>query len=121
MTEPGLVMYWFGAELFYANAAYFTAQVRSLVNESPSPVRWFVVDGSAITSLDFSAGRAVAELQQDLAKQGVVFALARVKPKPQNDLNRLGLTALIGHDHIFPSRHQCLQAYAAERPKKQSS
>src|SRR5215468_7532327 len=69
MTEPGLVMYWFGGELFYANAAYFTAQVRSLVNESPSPVRWFVVDGSAITSLDFSAGRAVAELQQDLAKQ----------------------------------------------------
>ena len=121
MTEPGLVMYWFGAELFYANAAYFTAQARRLVNKSPSPVRWFVVDGSAITSLDFSAGRAVAELQQDLAKQGVVFALARVKPKPQSDLDRLGLTALIGQDHIFPSRHQCLQAYAAERPKKQSS
>ena len=95
--------------------------MRSLVNESPSPVRWFVVDGSAITSLDFSAGRAVAELQQDLAQQGVVLALARVKPKPQDDLDRLGLTALIGRDHIFPSRHQCLQAYAAEWQQKRSS
>jgi sulfate permease, SulP family len=114
MIEPGLVMYWFGAELFYANATFFATQVRKLVNESPSPVRWLVVDGSAITSLDFSAGRTVAELQQDLAKQGVVLALARVKSKPQGDLDRLGLTALIGQNRIFASRYQCLKAYEAE-------
>jgi len=121
MIEPGLVMYWFGAELFYANASFFAAEVRKLVNESPSPVRWLVVDGSAITGLDFSAGRALAELQQDLAKQGVVLALARVKPRPEGDLARLGLTDLIGRNRIFASRHQCLKAYAAEGREKQSS
>jgi sulfate permease, SulP family len=120
MIEPGLIMYWFGGGLFYANAAFFTAQVRCLVNESQSPVRWFVVDGSAITSLDFSAGRAIAELHQDLAQRGVVLVLARVEPEPRSDLDRLGLTALIGRDLIFPSRHQCLQAYAAENQKQSS-
>jgi len=45
MAEPGLVIFWFGADLFYANAAFFAEQARKLVNQSPSPVRWLVVDG----------------------------------------------------------------------------
>ena len=36
MIEPGLVMYWFGSALFYANAAFFAQQARKLVDESPS-------------------------------------------------------------------------------------
>jgi MFS superfamily sulfate permease-like transporter len=44
MAEPGLVMFWFGRDLFYANIAFFAAQARRLVNDSPSPVRWLVID-----------------------------------------------------------------------------
>ena len=113
MAEPGLVMYWFGAELFYANAGHFTEQARRLVTESPSPVRWLVVDTGAITAIDFSAGRMLRELQEDLAQQKVVLALSRVSPDLQLDLDHLELTPLIGRDHIFPSRHECLAAYAA--------
>jgi MFS superfamily sulfate permease-like transporter len=114
MIEAGLVMYWFGSALFYANAAFFAQQARKLVDESPSPVRWLVIDGSAITSIDFSAGRAVAELQQDLANKGVVLALARINPKSGSGLDRLGLIKLIGAHRIFDSRHACLEAYGAE-------
>jgi MFS superfamily sulfate permease-like transporter len=77
-------------------------------------VRWLVIDGSAITSIDFSAGRAVAELQQDLAKKGVVLALARVNPKREGEFERLGLITLIGANRIFESRKDCLAAYRAE-------
>jgi hypothetical protein len=52
-------------------------------------------------------------LQEDLAQQKVVLALSRVSPDLQHDLDRLELTRLIGSDHIFPSRHECLAAYAA--------
>jgi len=44
MAEPGLVMFWFGRDLFYANVAFFAEQARRLVNESPSPVRWLVIE-----------------------------------------------------------------------------
>ena len=44
MAEPGLVMFWFGRDLFYANGAFFAEQARRLVNESPSPVRWLVIE-----------------------------------------------------------------------------
>jgi MFS superfamily sulfate permease-like transporter len=115
MIEPGVVLYWFGADLYYANVNHFVEQAHLLVNEAPSPVRWLVVDAGAITGIDFSAGRALVELQQDLAKHGVVLALARVSPSLRADLDRQELTAAIGADHIFSSRKHCLAAaHAAE-------
>jgi sulfate permease, SulP family len=117
MIEPGMVMFWFGSDLFYANAAFFAEEARKLVTESPSPVRWFVIDCSAITGLDFSAGRAVAELQSDLAKAGVVLALTRVQVGHHGDLERLGLVKLIGTNRMFNSRRECLEAYRVESAK----
>jgi high affinity sulfate transporter 1 len=111
MAEPGLVIFWFGADLFYANVAFFAEQVRKLVDQSPLPVRWLAIDASAITGLDFSAGRALAELQQDLAKADVVVALIVVKVHHHGDLERMGLIDLIGADRIFQTRQACLAAY----------
>jgi hypothetical protein len=71
------------------------------------------VDASAITAVDFSAGAMLRELQQDLAKQGVVLALTRVSSGLQSDLDDLGLTATIGDHLIFISRRDCLTAYQA--------
>ena len=114
MAEPGLVMFWFGADLFFANVAFFVEQARRLVHDSPSPVRWLVIDATAITGLDFSASRAVAGLQQDLAKAGVVLALVVVPVKHRAGLERMGLIDLIGANRIFDSRHACLAAYNSE-------
>jgi MFS superfamily sulfate permease-like transporter len=118
MIEPGLVMFWFGSDLYYANAGLFAAQARRIVHESPSPVRWFVIDCSAITAIDYSAGRVVAELQQDLAKAGIVLALARLQVRNQGDMEQMGLIKLIGPDRIFDSRHACLKAFDLETGPK---
>jgi sulfate permease, SulP family len=111
MAEPGLVMFWFGADLFYANVPSFAEQARRLVNDSPSPVRWFVIDATAITALDLSAGYALAELKSDLDKAGVVLALVVVPARHHARFERMGLIDLIGANRIFKSRHACLAAY----------
>jgi len=116
MLAPNLVMYWFGADLFYANVAFFAEQARKLVDQSPTPVRWLVIDATAITGLDFSAGKALTELQQDLAKKGVTLALLVVLPRHHGTLGRMGLTDLVGSNRIFESRQACLDAYHAECP-----
>jgi sulfate permease, SulP family len=113
MIEPGLVMFWFGSDLFYANASCFAEKARQLVDESPTPVRWLVIDASAITDIDFSAGKAFLELQQDLAKKGVVLGITRINRRDYPDFDRLGLAAAIGENHIFASRHECIAAYRA--------
>jgi high affinity sulfate transporter 1 len=111
VAEPGLVMYWFGADLFYANAGRFTEEALKLVTESSSQVHWLAVDAGAITDIDYSAGEALKELREDLAKLDVVLALARVTDELHSDLGRLGLVDVIGHDRIFASRTACVEAY----------
>jgi high affinity sulfate transporter 1 len=121
LAEPGMVIFWFGADLFYANVAFFAEQARMLVHESPTPVRWLTIDATAVTGLDFSAGRALAELQQDLNEIGVTLALIVVPVRHRGNLERMGLVELIGANHIFESRHACLAAYRSEWSAQNSS
>lgn len=111
VSEPGLVMLWFGAELYYANANHFAEQARLLVGDGPPTVRWLVVDSGAITGIDYSAGSTLKELHHDLAKLRVVLAFTRVNNTLRADLDRLDLTGVIGPEHIFTSRKNCLAAY----------
>ncbi len=111
VTEPGLVIYRFGAALFYANADRFSEEVRGLVGPAPSPVRWLVVDAEAITNVDYTAARVVLQLQQDLAGCGVELAFARVSPELKADLDRHHLTEAIGSERIFPRLRDALAAY----------
>jgi MFS superfamily sulfate permease-like transporter len=111
MIEPGLVMYWFGADLYYANANYFAQQAWHLVAHSPSPVRWLAVDAGAITDVDCSAGDMLKELWREFAKQNVTMVLTRVSESLREDLDRQQLTDAIGVHHIFGSRRDCLAAY----------
>jgi high affinity sulfate transporter 1 len=114
LAEPGMVMFWFGAGLFYANVAFFAEQVRRIVHLQPSPLRWLVLDARAITELDYSAGQAIKELYQDLSGMGVVLALIVVQARHQGYLERMGLADLIGANRIFATRHACIEAYRSE-------
>ncbi len=118
MIEPGLVMYWFGAELYYATANYFAEQALHLVTHSPSPVRWFVVDAGAIADVDYSAGKMLKELQLECAKRDVALVLTRVSESLRADLDRQQLTEAIGVHRIFGSRRDCLAAYRTSEVEK---
>ena len=109
-TEPGLVVYRFGADLFYANDNRFADEVRALVEHAPSPVRWFVVDAGAITDLDYSAARSVRDLVEDLNRRGVKLLFGRVNPYLRADADRHGITAAIGEANIFATLHEALAA-----------
>ena len=108
VTEPGLVIYRFGAALFYANAGRFSDDIRGVVGPAPSPVRWLVVDAGAITNVDYTAARVVRELHEDLAQRGVSLMLAHVQSDLRPDLDRHGLTDVIGPARIFDSLHEAL-------------
>jgi SulP family sulfate permease len=111
VTEPGLVIYRFGAALFYANAGRFSDEVRDLVGASPAAVNWLVVDAEAITNVDYTAARVVQQLRHDLADRGVAMVLARVPPELKADLDRHHLTEEIGLERIFDRLHDARAAY----------
>jgi SulP family sulfate permease len=109
-TEPGLIIYRFGADLFYANDHRFTDEVRSLVEHAPTPIRWFIVDADAITDLDYSAARSIRELLDDLARQKVGVIFGRVSPYLKSDMDRHGITAAIGEARVFTTLHEAIAA-----------
>jgi len=119
-TEPGLVVYRFGADLFYANVNRFVDEVRALVKHAPAPVRWFVVEASAITDIDFSAAEAVRDLLEELAQEGVGMVFARVAPYLRADMDRHRITAAIGEAHLFATLHEALAAVRNGPPEVRS-
>jgi MFS superfamily sulfate permease-like transporter len=112
VTEPGLVIYSFGAALFYANASLFAEQIRGLVGPAPSPVRWLAVDTEAITNVDYTAARMVRQLHKELVDCGVVLVLARVSLSLKADLDRYLLTEVIGPARFFDRLHDAVAAFA---------
>ena len=111
MTEPGLVMYRFGAALFYANANRLAEEVNLLVGPSPSQVRWLIVDAEAITRLDYSAARVVRGLQQTLTNCGTELGFARMSWDLKADFARHHLTEVIVPSRIFSRLHDALAAF----------
>lgn len=109
VTEPGLVIYRFGAALFYANAGLFAHEVRMLARTSG--VKWLVVDAEAITNVDYSAARMLLDLSQYLKQINVEFSFARTAPSLRADLVRHRVVDAIGVQRIFPRLHNATAAF----------
>jgi SulP family sulfate permease len=115
VSGPGLVVFQFGADLFYANAGRFAENVRGLLEGASTPVSWLVIDAGAITSVDYSAARVLRDLQQDLIRGGVVLVLVHAQSSLQADLDRHRLTDIIGPNHVFDTLREALAAIREQR------
>src|SRR4051794_16165990 len=113
-SEPGLVVYRFGAGLFYANAARLSDEVAGLV-DGPDPPRWFVLDAAAIDDVDYTGGKTLAELADQLADREIVFAVAEASRPIKRELDRFGVTERIGDDHYYDSLDAARAAFHASR------
>ena len=109
-TRPGLVIYRFCADLFYANEHRFADDVRLLIDTAPETVHWFMVDASAMMDIDYSAARSLRDLCGELQRRGINLVFARVNPYLREDFDRHGITAAIGDKFIFATLHDALAA-----------
>ncbi|MBV9286831.1 MAG: SulP family inorganic anion transporter [Hyphomicrobiales bacterium] len=108
-TAPGLIVYRYGADLFYANADYFADQLRALAAKAPHPVRWIVVDAEPIIHIDLSAAESLRSLLGELSRKGVRVAFGRVNPYLESDMRRHHILEAVGEDRVFPSLHEALK------------
>lgn len=116
-TQPGLVLYRFGAELFYANAGRFLEEVSLVVQPVPSVVKWVVVDAEAMTHIDYTAARIVKQLKKNLDKAGVELAFARAPWDLKSDFNRHHVTEALGPGRLFNRLHDAIAAFEkSEKP-----
>lgn len=113
-TAPGLIVYRFGADLFYANDTFFASQVAQLVAQAPEGLRWFIVDAGAITSLDYSAARTLLDLYRNLSQQGVQLVFGRVNSYLRADMARHGIDKVVEARYLLPTLHEALAVAGVE-------
>ena len=112
---PGLVVYRYDAPLCFANAEDFRERALAAVEESPTPVEWFVLNSEANVEVDLTALDALDQLRAELAQRGIVFVMARVKQDLRDALRAAGLIDKIGEDRIFMTLPTAVESYRGDR------
>lgn len=108
---PGLVVYRYDAPLCFANAEDFRRRALAAVTAAPTPARWFLLNAEANVEVDSTAVEALQALRTALQRQGVVFAMARVKQDLRDQLGRTRFLAEVGDDRIFLTLPTAVAAY----------
>ena len=107
----GLVLFRWDAPLFFANAEYFSEQVRAAVDASPSPVRRVVVAAEPITSVDVTSADALSDLDSTLKAAGIDLYFAELKDPVKDKLKRFGLFAHFGENRFPPTVESAVRSY----------
>jgi MFS superfamily sulfate permease-like transporter len=113
-AAPGLVIYSFGASIYYANATRFTEQAMLILETADPPVEWFCLSGAAIRDIDYTGAGAVAQVIAQVKERGAKFVVTDLAP---NLLARAGLYGIQEQvDHQFDSVKDVVAAFKARQP-----
>jgi sulfate permease, SulP family len=107
----GLVVYRYDAPLCFANADNFRHRALAAVEAAPTRTEWFLLNAEANVEVDITAVDALEDLRAELARRGVVFAMARVKQDLRDLLGRGGFLDRVGEDRVFPTLPTAVAAF----------
>ena len=108
---PGLLIYLFGAELFYANANRFSEQIMELVEAAQPPVKWFALDAAAMGDVDFSGADSLRQVADEMERRQAKLVICSLNPAVRKLLDAYGLTDKIGTAYIFATPQDVMAAY----------
>jgi sulfate permease, SulP family len=110
----GMLIYRFGAPLYFANAMMFEEEVEKLVTQAATPVKWFVLDAEAMVDIDTSGEQVLHQVLQWLANRGVTVAVSRANQTTVALLSQYHLLKLIGENRLYPTNRHAIEAFRRE-------
>jgi len=116
-SEPdtsGMIVYRFGAPLYFANASLFEEEVEKLVTQATTPVKWLVLDVEAMVDIDTSGAEVLHQVLSRLADRGVTVAISRANEPTAALLAQYHLLDLIGENRLYPTNRHAIAAYRQE-------
>jgi len=111
----GIIIYRFGASLYFANAVFFEEEVEKLVTQAAVPVKWFVLDAEAMVDIDITGEEVLHQVLAWLADRGVTVALSRANQSTVALLEHYHLLELIGKNRLYPTNRHAMAAFRRER------
>lgn len=111
---PGIIIYRFGASLYFANANLFEEEIEKLVMQAAVPIKWFVLDTQAMNDVDTSGEETLHQVLAWLTKRGVTVAVSRANPSTTALLRHYHLLELIGENRLYPTNRHAIAAFRRE-------
>ena len=110
---PGLLVYRFTSGLYYANANRFNEEILSLVDgaDPAAPVRTVLLEASAVVDVDYSGGLTIKQVVGELHDRGARLVVVQVSDAVRAELDRFGVTELIGADAYFDTVGDAVRAH----------
>ena len=110
-AAPGLAIYRFGASLYYANANRFAEEVRAIRKAAQPPLEWLCVVAEAMIDVDYTGSAVLRGGIERAHGHGITVVVCEVPDEVKAELDKDGLTELIGEDHFFGDIDDVLEAY----------
>jgi len=110
---PGVLVYHFGAPLYYANASRFTEEIVTALENASPPVRALVIDGEAMTDVDYSGADSLRQIHEELSRKGATLHLSELADNVRKLLDAYGLTDQIGSGNLYGSTRAAIDAATA--------
>ncbi len=114
--DPGLVIYRFSHSLYYANTQRLADEIRAITSDPQNDIRWFCLEASAVDDVDYSAGFTLRDMYRMLDAQGIRLVFLLVSPKVRAELDRYGVTDLVGEEAFFTDETALLSAFHSKIP-----
>jgi len=111
VNPSGLVIYRFGAPLYFANATLFLDEVEQLVIGAPTPVRWFVLDAEAMIDIDTTGAGVLRQAITLLDERDITFAISRADQAFRSWLEKYDLMELIDESRFYPTNRHAAVAF----------
>lgn len=109
-TLPGIILVRIDAQFYFGNVSFLKDTVRSLVRDSETPVRYFVLEAAGVNDLDSAAAATLSELDEELAAQNIRLVLTRIKGPVRDVLHRSGLLQkLASEGRVYLSTHRAIE------------
>lgn len=114
---PGLMIYRFSHGMYYANAEQLSREIAALV-QAKQDIRWFCIEASAIDDIDYSAGQTLRSVHELLDKRGIRLVFVLVDQAVKAELDRYGLSRIVGENAFFASGHELVAAFEGSAKQK---
>lgn len=112
--SSGLLVYRFGAPLYFANAPLFLDEVEQVVTRASGSVRWFVLDAEAMVDVDTTGSEALKQAMTLLAGKNITFAVTRAHASFRSLLETYELAERIDPSRFYPTNRHAAAAFRQE-------
>src|SRR5262249_51158371 len=112
-ATPGVVVYRFEANLFYANASFFVEEILRLVTTAKKPIHGLVLDVTGIYYVDYTAAKMLLQVRTRLDKRGVTVVSAPISVDAIDSLRRYGLAGDDFDKRVYPTIDAAIPALTA--------